>query len=197
MMVSSVQLTVPSAAPIQISLSVNPNQLKTERLENNLRLCGENWLTNLKFSSLMEMTALDTLSHVLSMKVRRNGVWKPVFKLATLGSGQTLTLVAPELSVPGISPEVLQRVLSQANKVNVWWPPCRLLAFFAAWRVEAPFSAVLMIVGAHAMQNLVFSFLPYGFCATNPYWCRRLCLRRILTWLVPRCSWSKPPLACR
>ena len=63
--------------------------------------------------------ALDTRSHVPSIKDRRNGVGKPVFKLAPLGSGQTFTLVTPELSVPGVSPEVLQCVLSQANKVNV------------------------------------------------------------------------------
>ena len=64
--------------------------------------------------------ALGARSHVLSIKDRRNGVGKPVFKLASLGSGQkTFTLVVPELSVPGFSPEVLQRVLSQANKVNV------------------------------------------------------------------------------
>ena len=43
----------------------------------------------------------------------------PVFKLALLGSGQTFTFVTPELSVPGVSPDVLQRVLSQANKVYV------------------------------------------------------------------------------
>ena len=42
-----------------------------------------------------------------------------MFKLALLGSGQTFTFVTPGLSVPGVSPEVLQRVLSQANKVNV------------------------------------------------------------------------------
>ena len=54
-MVSPTQLIVPSAAPKQISLSVNPNQFETERLESNLRLCGENWLTNSKFSSLMEI----------------------------------------------------------------------------------------------------------------------------------------------
>ena len=47
--------------------------------------------------------ALDTRSHVLSIKDRRNGVGKPVFKLAPLGSGQTFTLVTPELCVPGIS----------------------------------------------------------------------------------------------
>ena len=63
--------------------------------------------------------ALDTRSHVFSIKDRRNGVGKPVFKPAPLGSGQTFTLVTPELSVPGVSPEVLQRVLSQANRPNV------------------------------------------------------------------------------
>ena len=40
MMISLIQLPVPSAAPIQISLSANPNQLKTEKSENNLRHCG-------------------------------------------------------------------------------------------------------------------------------------------------------------
>ena len=63
--------------------------------------------------------ALDARSQVLSIKDRRNGIGKPVFKLASFGSGQTFTLVVPELSVPGIPREVLQRVLSQANKVNV------------------------------------------------------------------------------
>ena len=63
--------------------------------------------------------ALDTRSQILSIKDRRNGIGKAVFKLAPLGSGQTFTLVAPDLSVPGISPEVLQRVLSQANRPHV------------------------------------------------------------------------------
>ena len=47
--------------------------------------------------------ALDARSHILSIKDRRNGVGKPVFKLAPLGSGQTFALVTPELSVPGFS----------------------------------------------------------------------------------------------
>ena len=63
--------------------------------------------------------ALDARSQVLSIKDRRNGIGEPVFKLASLGSGQTLTLVAPDLSIPGVSPEVLQRVLSQACTANV------------------------------------------------------------------------------
>ena len=63
--------------------------------------------------------ALDARSQILSIKDRRNGIGKPVFNLAPLGSGQTFTLVAPDLSVPDISPEVLQRVLSQANRPHV------------------------------------------------------------------------------
>ena len=63
--------------------------------------------------------ALDTRSQILSIKDRRNVILKPVFKLTPLRSGQTFTLVTPELSVPGVSLDVLQRVLSQANKGNV------------------------------------------------------------------------------
>ena len=63
--------------------------------------------------------ALDARSHVLSNKDRRNGFGKPVFKLASLGSGQLFTFVSPDLRVPGVSPEVLQRVLSQANRPQV------------------------------------------------------------------------------
>ena len=67
MMVSPMQLTAPSAAPIRISLSANPNHLKTERLENTLRRCRENWLTNLKFSSLMEMAKVHSSSQRLML----------------------------------------------------------------------------------------------------------------------------------
>ena len=63
--------------------------------------------------------ALDTRSQVLSIKDRRKGIGKPVFKLASLGSGHACALIAPDLSVPGVSSGVLQRVLSQANKANV------------------------------------------------------------------------------
>ena len=63
--------------------------------------------------------ALDARSQVLSIKDRRNGIVKPVYNLAPLGSGQTFTLVAPDLCVPFVSPEVLQRVLSQANRPHV------------------------------------------------------------------------------
>ena len=58
-------------------------------------------------------------SQVLSIEDRRNGVGKPVFKLAPLGSGQLFTIVTPDLCVPGVSNEVLQRVISQATTPNV------------------------------------------------------------------------------
>ena len=63
--------------------------------------------------------ALDARSQVLSIKDRRNGVGKLVFKLAPFGGGQLFTLVAPDLCVPGVSSGVLQRVISQASTANV------------------------------------------------------------------------------
>ena len=61
--------------------------------------------------------ALDVRSQVLSIKDRRNGVGKPVFKLAPFGNGQLFALTAPYLRVPGIPDEVLQRVISQASQL--------------------------------------------------------------------------------
>ena len=81
MMVFPLQLTVPYAAPVQLSQCVNPDQLKTERSENNLRLCGENWLNQLKVlfpdrddEGACSIPALDTGSPILSIKDRRNGI---------------------------------------------------------------------------------------------------------------------------
>ena len=75
MMVFPVRLTVLFAVSKQLSLSANPDQLRTGRLESNLLLSGEHWQINSKFSSLTEMTrctfivpALDTRSPVLSIK---------------------------------------------------------------------------------------------------------------------------------
>ena len=63
--------------------------------------------------------ALDTRSQVLSIRDRRNGIGKPVYKLAPFGSGQLFALVAPDLCVPGVPGEVLQRILSQASTATV------------------------------------------------------------------------------
>ena len=125
-MVFPLKLTVLSETPKQLSRSANPSHLKTGKSESNLRLCGECWQISSKFSSLMEMTkvqfivpALDARSQVLSIKDRRKGVGKPVFKLAPFGSGQLFALVAPDLCVPSVPGEVLQKVISQASTANV------------------------------------------------------------------------------
>ena len=63
--------------------------------------------------------APDACSQVLSIKDRRNGVGKPVFKLAPSGSGQLFALISSDLCVPGVLGEVLQQVISQASTANV------------------------------------------------------------------------------
>ena len=63
--------------------------------------------------------ALDVRSQVLSIKDRRNGVGKPVFKLAVFGNGQVFALTALDLRIPGIPDGVLQQVISQASTANV------------------------------------------------------------------------------
>ena len=60
----------------------------------------------MKMTKVFSLPALDARSQILSIKDRRNGIEKPVFKLAPLNSGQTFTLVTLDLSVPGISPDV-------------------------------------------------------------------------------------------
>ena len=65
------------------------------------------------------VSALNARSQVLSIKDRRNGVGKPVFKLVPFGSEQLFTLFAPDLCVPGVPDGVLQWVISQASTANV------------------------------------------------------------------------------
>ena len=115
------RLTVPFATPKQLLMSANLRQLKTEKLEKQFAPLWRELADQLEIlfpnsddEGAFIIPALDARSHILSIKDRRNGVGKPVFKLAP-GSGQTFALVTPELSVRGVSPEVLQRVLSQAN----------------------------------------------------------------------------------
>ena len=114
MMVSPMQLTVPSAAPMQISLSANPNQLKTERLENNLRFCGKNWLTNLKFSSLVEMTKVHSSSQrsilarmFSASKIEETGLENLCSNLLPLEADKLLPLLHLSCLFLGVPPEVL------------------------------------------------------------------------------------------
>ena len=67
-------------------------------------------------TGVVTVPALDARAQVLSVKDRRNGTGKLVFKLAPFGSGQLFTLVALDLCV---SSEVLQRIISQASTATV------------------------------------------------------------------------------
>ena len=75
MMVSPTQLTVPSAAPIPLSLSANPNQLKTEKLEKQFAPLWRDLADKLKVlvpdgddQGAFIIPALHTRSHVLRIK---------------------------------------------------------------------------------------------------------------------------------
>ena len=103
--------------------------------------------------------ALDTRSQVLGVKDRRNGVGKPVFKLVPLGSGLLFVLVAPDLRVPGVSGEVLQRVISQASTANVCWPVLRLSGRCACFR-DLPFRWVLHLALSLTRRVIVHDATP-------------------------------------
>ena len=126
MRVSPMKLIVRSATPKQLSRSANPSHLKTGKLENNFRLCGKFWPKCSKFpfsdgddTGSFIVPALDARSQVLSIKDRRNGVGKPVFNLASFGSGRLFALIAPDQCIPGVLCEVLKQVVSQSSTANV------------------------------------------------------------------------------
>ena len=124
-MVSLTKLTVPFAAPEQLSWCVNPNQWKSARLESNLRFCGETWQISSKVSSLVEKTKVHSssqrsaLAHMSSaLKIEETVLENQCSNLLLL-EVDSWSLVSLNLSVPGVSPQMLQRVLSQVNKANV------------------------------------------------------------------------------
>ena len=110
-MVSPMKLTVLSATPKQLSQFANPSHLKTGRSESNFAPLWRVLAEQLKIlfpdeddEGAFIVPALDARSQVLSIKDRRNGIGKPVFKLARFGSAQLFKLVAPDgcvLRVPG------------------------------------------------------------------------------------------------
>ena len=147
------QLTVPSAAPIQLFYHCpSSKSIEDREIGDQLALLRRELADQLKVlftdgddEGAFIIPALVARSHVLSIKDRRNGVGKQVFKHAPLGSGQTFSFVTPELSVPVVPPnvlsllgsgqlfvlvapdlcvpgvpgEVLQKVISQASTANV------------------------------------------------------------------------------
>ena len=125
MMVSPLKLTVPSGAPKNIAVRLSKS-LEDREVGKQFAPVWKVLAEKLEVLFLEKddtgafiVPALDARSQVLSIKDRRNGVGKPEFKLAPFGSAQLFTLVAPDLCVPGVSPEVLQRVISHASTANV------------------------------------------------------------------------------
>ena len=137
------QLTVPSAAPIQFivrqSKSIEDREIGMQFAPSWRELADQ---LKLLFPDGDDEGAF-ARSHVVSIKDRRNGIGKPVFKLASLlEKGQTFSPVAPDLCVPGVSPEVLQRVLSLPclrgsmcdGRLFASSPSCRLASRGASFR---------------------------------------------------------------
>ena len=84
--------------------------------------------------------ALDVLSQILSIKDRRKGVGKPVFKLASFGNGQLFDLATPGLCVPGILDDAMH--LAQPFTV----PDCTLrVSWKAQLRVSLPPRALMTV----------------------------------------------------
>ena len=111
--------------------------------------------------------AFDARSQVLSIKDRRNGVGKPVFKLAPFGNGQLFDLATPDLRVPGIPDDALQRIICQSqpsgpgSHCQSVMAALSLPRFLAAWRVEAPLSAVSLFGGLYNLRSLWLNARPY------------------------------------
>ena len=123
---SPMRLTVPFATPKQLLLYANLRQVKTEKSENNLHFCGESWLTSLKFSSLIEMTKVhlssqrSTLAYISSAsKFEEMELENPCSNVLLLEAGKLLPLLHLSCLSPGVPPDMLHLVLSQANRSHV------------------------------------------------------------------------------
>ena len=164
MMISTMQLTFPSAAPIPFSLSANPDHLKTERLENNLRRCGKTWLTNLKFSSLKEMHSSSqrlTLVHKSSaLKIEETG-------LENLCSNLLPLEVDKHLHLLHLICLFLVFLLKCCNGFS--FKPTKPMCdghFFAS----SPFCHWACRALFELRDIVVSSLLPCGFRTSNPQW---------------------------
>ena len=158
MMVFPTKLIVHFATSKLISRSASPSHLKTWKSENNLRLCGKFLAEQLKG---LFPEGDDTGTFIVP--ALRNGVGKPVFKLTPFGNGQVFELTAPDLCVPGIPDEVLQRVISPAGSERCGQCVMAALSphrFFSAWRV-GPFFAVSLSDGLHNLCSLWLATWPY------------------------------------
>ena len=141
-MVSQTKLKAPSAATKQLSRCVNPNQLKTRRSESKLRFRGRCWPNSSKFSSVMEMTKVH-LSSQRSTPAHKSSA----LKIEEAGSENLCSNLPP---LEGhLSSQHGQCVMAALLPLRV----------FAAWRVEAPFSAASLFDGFCTLLSLTRSVI--------------------------------------
>ena len=98
--------------------NINENYLQLPLfLQNTFRI--ENCVPD-AFSNSAQTTKITGIEQIVGSLVARVTYLETGAASGSCGPDSARsTLVTPELSVPGVSPEVLQRVHSQANKVNV------------------------------------------------------------------------------
>ena len=148
MMAHPTKLTVLLAKAEPISLSASPSHLKTGKLENNLRLfgklCPQSYLNSFQ-KEMMQAPSL-SLHSTPVLKFSASKIEVTVMKnlcsnLPLLEAHSCLHLL--HLTYGHLSCQYRQCVMAAPL------PPC----FFAAWRVEAPFSAVSL---SHESYTLGF-----------------------------------------
>ena len=149
------KLTVPSAAPKQLSRFANANHLKTGRSESNLRLCGECWPNSSKFSSLMEMTKVhlssqrSTPAHKVSaLRIEETALENQCSNLPLLEVDSCLLLLH-------LTCVFLAFLVKCCNGSSL--KPARPMCGgrpFASPQVEAPFSVVSRFDGFYTLRYL-------------------------------------------
>ena len=120
----------------------------------NLHPCGECWQISSKFSTLMKMTKLHLSSQRSTPAHRSSALKIEETVLENLcsnlrfffGSGQMFTLAAPDLYFPGVSREVLQRIISMCDGRPFSSPLFRRLAGRGVFFRGFPFRWVLHFV---------------------------------------------------
>ena len=118
------------ASPVKLivcSAKTTNSVRQSKSLGDRKTICAfvECWPNKSKFSSLMEMMKVHSSSRRSTPAHKFSAPNIEETALENLCSNLHFLEVVnnPDLCVPGVSTEVLQRVISQANKVNVcWWP---------------------------------------------------------------------------
>ena len=122
MMVFHLRLIVPFAISAPQYWCVNPSHQKTEKLGDVLHHFRKCWfqkkqeiITGRDAKGYFIVPSVDARAQILSIYDRRNGVGKPVFKLAPPGHEQAFDIAAPNLCEPSISDVVLRQTISEAS----------------------------------------------------------------------------------